>query len=168
VSYGARPENGRKWKDIFASEVRPQMSDADWGRVHFLGNVPYHLFIPLLQLSRVHVYLTYPFVLSWSFLEAMSIGCAIVASDTQPVQEVLKHEENGRLVPFFAREELIENICELLDNEAERRRLGANARQFVVDHYDLRSICLPQQIAWVEELSKKSNHNVVVEHMGAA
>ncbi|HZW21313.1 glycosyl transferase family 1, partial [Noviherbaspirillum sp.] len=70
VSYGARPESGRKWKDIFAAEVRPKISDADWARVHFLGNIPYEHFIPLLQLSTVHVYHTYPFVLSWSLLEA--------------------------------------------------------------------------------------------------
>ena len=95
VSYGARPtlekNGGTKWKDIFASEVRPQMPDSDWERIHFLGHVPYQHFIPLLQLSTVHIYLTYPFVLSWSLLEAMSAGCAIVASDTQPLHEAIKH-----------------------------------------------------------------------------
>ncbi len=60
VSYGARPEGGRKWKDIFIEEVRPRIPDADWARVHFLGNIPYQHFIPLLQLSTVHVYLTLP------------------------------------------------------------------------------------------------------------
>jgi glycosyltransferase involved in cell wall biosynthesis len=153
VSYGARPEGGRKWKDIFAAEVRPQISDADWGRVHFLGNIPYQYFIPLLQLSTVHVYWTYPFVLSWSLLEAMSCGCAIVASDTQPLHEAIRHNETGRLVDFFSPASMAAEVCALLDDPAERKRLGANAREFARAHYDLKSVCLPRQLAWVRELA---------------
>jgi glycosyltransferase involved in cell wall biosynthesis len=153
VSYGARPEAGRKWKDIFASEVRPQIDDADWARVHFMGNVPYRQFIPLLQLSSVHVYLTYPFVLSWSLLEAMSIGCAIVASDTQPLREAIRHDETGRLVDFFDVAGLANAVCSLLDDAAARERLGAQARRFARSHYDLKTVCLPQQLAWVEGLA---------------
>ena len=115
VSYGARPEGGQKWKDIFVAEVRPQISDADWSRVHFLGNIPYQHFIPLLQLSAVHVYLTYPFVLSWSLLEAMSVGCTIVASDTQPLREAIRHDDTGRLVDFFDVAGLTNEVCALLD-----------------------------------------------------
>ena len=154
VSYGARPtlkENGgTKWKDIFAAEVRPQISDADWSRVHFLGHVPYQYFIPLLQLSTVHVYLTYPFVLSWSLLEAMSAGCAIVASDTQPLHEAITHNETGKLVNFFDAKALAQEVCDLLDKPAERDRLGANARAFAQQNYDLQTVCLPKQLAWVE------------------
>jgi glycosyltransferase involved in cell wall biosynthesis len=152
VSYGARPINGQKWKDIFAAEVRPHISDADWSRVHFLGKVPYKHFIPLLQLSTVHVYMTYPFVLSWSLLEAMSAGCAIVASDTQPLHEAIQHNQTGRLVNFFDINSLTNEICTLLDNPAERDRLGANARQFAQETYDLQTVCLPKQLAWVESL----------------
>jgi glycosyltransferase involved in cell wall biosynthesis len=152
VSYGARPENGQKWKDIFAKEVRPLISDADWSRVHFLGNVPYTAFIPLLQLSSVHVYLTYPFVLSWSLLEAMSVGCAIVASDTQPLHEAIKHDETGRLVNFFDVQKLASEVCALLDDPEERARLGANARAFAQTNYDLQTVCLPRQLAWVQTL----------------
>jgi glycosyltransferase involved in cell wall biosynthesis len=154
VSYGARPENDRKWKDIFASEVRPQINDADWARVHFLGNIAYQHFIPLLQLSTVHVYLTYPFVLSWSLLEAMSVGCAIIASDTQPLHEAIKHDETGRLVNFFDVPGLADEVCALLDDPAERHRLGANARAFARANYDLQTVCLPRQLAWVEGLLK--------------
>jgi len=158
VSYGARPtlaqNGGTKWKDIFANEVRPHISDADWQRVHFLGHVPYQYFIPLLQLSSVHVYLTYPFVLSWSLLEAMSAGCAIVASDTQPLHEAISHNETGRLVSFFDANALAQAVCELLDNPSERARLGANARQFAQAHYDLQTTCLPKQLAWVEGLGQ--------------
>jgi glycosyltransferase involved in cell wall biosynthesis len=156
VSYGGRPDAAKygasKWKDIFVSEVRPNISDADWQRVHFLGFVAYQHFVPLLQLSTVHVYLTYPFVLSWSLLEAMSAGCAIVASDTQPLLEAIKHNETGKLVSFFDPAELAKSVCDLLDQPKERDRLGANARAFAQAHYDLQKVCLPQQLAWVESL----------------
>ena len=156
VSYGARPtlaqNGGTKWKDIFANEARPKIGDDDWQRVHFLGHLPYKYFIPLLQLSSVHVYLTYPFVLSWSLLEAMSAGCAIVASDTQPLHEAIQHNQTGRLVNFFDINSLTNEICTLLDNPAERDRLGANARQFAQVTYDLQTVCLPKQLAWVESL----------------
>ncbi len=153
VSYGARPEEGKKWKDIFAAEVRPQISDADWARVHFLGHVPYEHFIPLLQLSTVHVYLTYPFVLSWSLLEAMSVGCAIVASDTQPLREAICHDDTGRLVDFFDVAGLANEVCVLLDDPPARARLGANARAFAQANYDLKTVCLPRQLQWVQDLT---------------
>jgi len=154
VSYGARPEGGKKWKDIFASEVRPQISDADWSRVHFLGHISYQLFIPLLQLSTVHVYLTYPFVLSWSLLEAMSVGCAIVASDTQPLREAIAHNDTGRLVNFFDVAGFVNEVCALLDDPTARAKLGANARAFAQANYDLKTVCLPRQLAWVQGLLK--------------
>ena len=153
VSYGARPEEGKKWKDIFASEVRPQISDADWARVHFLGHIPYQHFIPLLQLSTVHVYLTYPFVLSWSLLEAMSVGCAIVASDTQPLREAIRHDDTGRLVDFFDVPGLANEVCALLDDPVARQMLGANARAFAQATYDLKTVCLPRQLQWVQGLA---------------
>ena len=156
VSYGARPEQGGKWKDIFAAEVRPQIADADWGRVHFLGNIPYQYFIPLLQLSTVHVYLTYPFVLSWSLLEAMSAGCAIVASDTQPLREAIRHDETGRLVDFFDVPALAGEVCRLLDDPQARQHLGDRARAFAQANYDLKTVCLPRQLAWVEALASTS------------
>jgi glycosyltransferase involved in cell wall biosynthesis len=155
VSYGARPESGQKWKDIFANEVRPLIADADWARVHFLGNVPYQHFIPLLQLSTVHVYLTYPFVLSWSLLEAMSVGCAIVASDTQPLHEAIKQDETGRLVNFFDVAGLANAVCSLLSDPAARQRLGQNARAFAQANYDLKAVCLPRQLSWVTDLAGK-------------
>ncbi len=152
VSYGARPPEGRTWKDIFTSEVRGRIPDGDWARVHFLGHLPHHLFTGLQQLSSVHVYLTYPFVLSWSLLEAMSCGCAIVASDTQPLHEAIQHRQTGRLVNFFDGQALVREVFELLDNPAERLRLGAAARAFARQHYDLKTVCLPGQVAWVEGL----------------
>jgi glycosyltransferase involved in cell wall biosynthesis len=150
--YGAKPASGVTWKEQFAAEVRPQISGPDFARVHFLGNIPHKTFITLLQVSTVHVYLTYPFVLSWSLLEAMSIGCAIVASDTYPLHEAIRHNETGILINFFDSKALTESVCALIDNAAERSRLGQNARQFAQANYDLIRICLPQQIAWVNRL----------------
>lgn len=157
VSYGAKPDPQRygaaaKWKDIFAAEVRPHISAADWDRVHFLGHVPYQHFIPLLQLSSVHIYLTYPFVLSWSLLEAMSAGCAIVASNTQPLHEAILQNETGRLVDFFNPAALAHEVASLLADPATRQRLGANARAFAQQHYDLQTVCLPRQLDWVQGL----------------
>lgn len=162
VSYGAAPPSTkavdgkasapRSWRQIFQDEVRDQISPQDWSRVHFVGNLPYPEFISLLQISSVHVYLTYPFVLSWSLMEAMSLGCAIVASDTPPVREMLRHQETGLLVDFFDHAALVEQVCTLLDNPTLRQRLGQAARAHVVAHHDLRSQCLPRQLAWVESL----------------
>lgn len=157
VSYGARPDPARHgaatWKDVFIHEVRGQIPDADWARVHFLGHVPYQQFVPLLQLSTVHVYLTYPFVLSWSLLEAMSVGCAVVASQTAPLREAIIQNETGRLVDFFDPQALTREVVDLLEHPAERQRLGHNARQFARQHYDLQTVCLPRQLQWVSALA---------------
>ena len=153
-SYGAKPLDGKGWKEIFINEVRSKMSEGQWSRVHFLGKLPYHHFITLLQLSRVHVYLTYPFVLSWSLLEAMSAWCSIVASDTPPLREVIRHDTNGRLVNFFDHQLLAHEIIALLDAPEERQRLGGNARKFAAENYDMQTVCLPKQLAWVNGLVK--------------
>jgi len=154
VSYGAKPESSQKWRDIFANEVHPRIPDESWARVHFLGNVPYNIFIALLQISTVHVYLTYPFVLSWSLLEAMSTGCAIVASDTAPVREAIRHDETGRLVDFFDIPSIANAVCSLLDDPPTRARLGQNARAFARENYDLKTVCLPRQLEWVNALTQ--------------
>jgi glycosyltransferase involved in cell wall biosynthesis len=152
VSYGRRPPEGQTWKQIFIDEVRGQIPDSDWARVHFLGRLPYGQFLRLLQISRVHVYLSYPFVLSWSLLEAMSCGAAVVAADTAPVREVIRHDETGRLVDFFDGASLMEAVCALLEDAEARQRLGRNARALIRARYDLHAICLPRQVDWVNDL----------------
>ncbi|WP_135501034.1 glycosyltransferase family 4 protein [Roseovarius aestuariivivens] len=149
VSYGASPPKGQTWKQIFIDEVRDKIPDDDWARVHFLGRIPYDQFLRLLQVSRVHVYLTYPFVLSWSLMEAMACEAAIVASGTEPVREVIRDDETGRLVDFFDGEALIDEVCALLEDEAARKRLGRAARRLMVEQYDLYGICLPRQLRWL-------------------
>lgn len=149
TGYGADPPQGTTWRDVFLSEVSNKL---DLSRVFFLGRVPYNVYMGVMQLSTVHVYLTYPFVLSWSLLEAMSMGCSIVASDTQPLHEAITHNETGRLVNFFDVSGLDENVTELLNSPDERQRLGQNARKFAIADYDLKTVCLPRQIEWVEGL----------------
>jgi len=152
VSYGSAPKKGTTWKQIFIDEVRPHISDADWARVHFVGKLPYEKYMALMQVSTVHAYLTYPFVLSWSLLEAMAMGAAIVASDTPPVAEVMAHGVHGQLVPFFDVDRWVKTLVALLDNPEQRARMGQQARQWMVDRYDLKTVCLPQQLAWVNGL----------------
>jgi glycosyltransferase involved in cell wall biosynthesis len=149
VSYGAKPPDGQTWKQIFLNEVQEKI---DLSRVHFLGQIPHHHFVPLLQLSSVHVYLTYPFVLSWSLLEAMATGCAIVASDTKPVHEAIIEGQTGLLTPFFDIDGLADRVTELLANPKTRQRLGEGARQFAIQHYDLQSVCLPQMLSMIQSL----------------
>lgn len=149
VSYGAKPPAGTTWKQIFLDEVKDQL---DLSRVHFLGHIDYRHFIPLLQLSTVHVYLTYPFVLSWSLLEAMACGCAIVASDTPPLREAIHDGRTGLLVDFFKPDTLAEAVVKLLESPALRSELGQSAREFAVAHYDLRSMCLPQMLQLIERV----------------
>ncbi|MBY6117590.1 MULTISPECIES: glycosyltransferase [Mameliella] len=152
TSYGSKPPQGKTWKQIFIDEVRGRIPTPHWNRVHFLGRVPYDRFLAMMQVSRVHVYLTYPFVLSWSLLEAMSAEAAIVASDTAPVREVMTEGETGLMVDFFDRAALVDRIDTLLDDPDTRARLGANARALVREQYDLHSVCLPRHLDWVRHL----------------
>jgi len=152
VSYGSRPPKGQSWKQIFIDEVRGRIPTPAWERVHFLGRIPYDQFVSLLQVARVHVYLTYPFVLSWSLFEAMSAQAAIVASNTAPVAEAITHDETGRLVDFFDKEALVAEICDLLDDPETRDRLGQAARAHMRQNYDLKSVCLPRQLDWINRL----------------
>ena len=152
VSYGAQPPKGTTWKQKYKDEVRPQISDEDWARVHFLGRIPHDQFTRVLQLSRVHVYLTYPFVLSWSLMEAMSCSAAIVASDTAPVREVITDGSTGRLIDFFAGDDMVDQVCDLLDDADALHELGRAARALMTSQYDLKSTCLPRQLQWVSDV----------------
>jgi glycosyltransferase involved in cell wall biosynthesis len=112
VSYGKRPKDASNWREAMLNEVT-----VDPVRTHFLGRVPREQFIRVLQVSAAHVYLTYPFVLSWSLLEAMACGAAIVASDTQPLREVIRDGINGRVVDFFKVANLSQRVLEALTGD---------------------------------------------------
>jgi glycosyltransferase involved in cell wall biosynthesis len=147
VSYGARPPKGQTYKDIYMSEVKDRL---DFSRVHFVNRVPYSVLINLFNVSAVHVYLTVPFVLSWSMMEAMSAGALMVASDTAPVNEVISHGENGLLVDFFRPDLLAQTIVQCLENPKSHENLRIAARQTIVQGYDFKSVCLPKYLSWLD------------------
>ena len=120
--------------------------------VHFTGRLSYADLIRLMQVSAVHVYLTYPFVLSWSMLEAMSAGCLIVGSDTPPVREVIRHGENGLLVDFFSPSGIADQVIAALSAPSDFAEIRQNARQTVLETYDCFRICLPRQLAYMDQL----------------
>jgi glycosyltransferase involved in cell wall biosynthesis len=153
VSYGAAPTDGRTYKQQMLAELS---SSLDLDRVHFLGKVPYPTYLKVLQVSRVHVYLTYPFVLSWSMLEAMSAGCLVVGSRTPPVEEVLRHGENGLLVDFFSPDEVAARVVEALEDRHAHDRLRRRAREDVVERYDLERVCLPAHLALLSKLAGRA------------
>lgn len=155
VSYGAYLPKGQSYRQKMLEELGDTL---DLRRVHFLGKVPYPVYLKVLQVSRVHIYLTYPFVLSWSMLEAMSAGCLLVASRTEPVEEVIRDGENGLLVDFFKPAEIVERVVVALEDRAAFASLRANARRTIVENYDLRTICLPQQLRMIEELAGSATH----------
>jgi glycosyltransferase involved in cell wall biosynthesis len=144
VSYGPAAPKGSSWKDIFLKEVADQI---DVSRVHFLGRVPHEILRKLYQISAAHVYLTYPFVLSWSMLEAMAAGCLVIGSDVEPVREMISPGHNGVLVPFFDRDALSDAVSHALQNKSDYSQMRSVARQFVIDNYDLKSKCLPTQLS---------------------
>ncbi len=150
TSYGAQAPAGKTWRNIFLDEVAQRL---DMSRVHFVGRVPHTVLTQLMQVSAVHVYLTYPFVLSWSLMEAMSAGCLIVASNTAPVREVIQHGHNGLLTEFFDVDALAQCTAHALARGAELAPLRAAARDTIVGRYDLVGRCLPAQLELLENIA---------------
>jgi glycosyltransferase involved in cell wall biosynthesis len=151
TSYGAQPPDGKTWKSIFLEEVEDRI---DMTRIHFVGKIPHSALWDFFSLSSCHVYLSYPFILSWSVLEAMASECLVVGSATPPVQEVLTHGVNGLLVDFFAVEQLADTIVDALDVPARYASLRRAARQTILKRYDLQGKCRPRQLAMLKKLSR--------------
>lgn len=147
-SYSAPPATGKPWKQTLLEEVGNRL---DLSRVHFTGKIPYRTFIALMRVTRVHAYLTYPFVLSWSMLEAMSAGAHVIGSRTPPVEEVIEDCVNGQLVEFFDIAGWSSALIAALSAPETFSRLRENARNTIVVRYDLCSICLPRLIEFVEK-----------------
>ena len=144
TSYGPPPRGGRCWRAAMLAEVGSRL---DLKRVHFVGRVPYLSLVRLLQVSAAHVYLTYPFVLGWSMLDAMSAGALVVGSRTPPVEEVIHHGENGLLADFHDMDGIAEAVAGALAEPARFAPLRRGARETARARYDLRRVCLP---AWLE------------------
>jgi glycosyltransferase involved in cell wall biosynthesis len=143
TSYGAQPQRGQSWHEMFLQEVADRL---DLRRVHFTGRLPYADYLRVLQVSSAHVYLTYPFVLSWSLIEALSTGCVVIGSDTPPVREVIDGR-NGILVPFFDTDQLAEAAIEALAHPRQFADMRVRARRTVLEQYDVERKCLPQFLA---------------------
>jgi glycosyltransferase involved in cell wall biosynthesis len=141
VSYGAPPPPQSTFKAMMLHELGAKI---DLTRVHFVGMLEYHDYLNLLQISSVHVYLTYPFVLSWSFIEAMACGCLIVGSRTPPVLEVLQNGVNGLTVDFFAPKSLATRIESALGHPDRMQALRDAARITAIKHFDLQKVMLPR------------------------
>ena len=126
VAYGSAPASGATWKDVMLSELSEEL---DLSRIHFLDRVPHPQLVSLLRASRAYIYLTYPFVLSWSLLEAMALGCRIIASDVEPVREVLTHRQNAMLVPFFDVEALAQTAIRVLQAPSQFDQIAKRASE---------------------------------------
>ncbi len=155
VSYGRKAEKPGGLRAEMEAELGDQI---DWDRTHFLGQVPYDSFRQVVQLSRCHIYLTMPFVLSWSLLEAMAMQATVVSSDVAPVREAITHGETGLLVEFFDHDALADQVIDVLANPGAYAHIGPAARAHVVEKYDFLTRCLPEHIARMNSLVPTGHH----------
>lgn len=143
VAYGKQLADGKTYKQLMLEKL-----PLDLSRLHFTGSLPYEQYLQVLQASSVHIYLSRPFVLSWSMLESMATGCLIVGSRTAPVMEFIEDGKNGLLVDFFSPEQIADRVDEVLDHPNRMAELCANARNTIVQKYDLAKL-LPQHLEWL-------------------
>lgn len=151
AGYGPVPAKDKSWKQYMHEEVGDQL---DLSRIHYTGRIPYDDLLSLLRVGRAHAYLTYPFVLSWSMMEAMSLGCMVVGSRTAPVEELIEDGVTGRLVDFFDVDGWADTLIDVLANPEKHAPMRAAARQHIVDTYDLKTRCLPRLIDFVENAGR--------------
>ena len=147
VSYGSAPKGYANWREAMLTEV-----EFDRSRVHFVKRLAYTDFLKLMRASSAHVYLTYPFVLSWSCLEAMACGALVIGSDTQPVREVIQDGENGLITDFFDSEALATVVTDTLADPDAHAPLRAAARETILERYAL-DRCLPKQIDLIDRMT---------------
>ncbi|TPG60292.1 glycosyltransferase [Roseomonas nepalensis] len=151
ASYGRPPEGAASWREAMLAEVGP----LDPARVHFLGRIPHPALHALFRVSAAHVYLTVPFVLSWSVLEAMACGALVVGSATPPVQEVIEDGVNGLLTDLYDAPALARRLAEALADPARHAPLREAARRTVEKRFDLKRVCLPRQVAVIDALAAR-------------
>lgn len=148
VYYGQPLEKGT-FKELMLEKL-----DLDMSKVHFVGSLPFQDYVSLLQISSAHVYLSYPFVASWSLLDAMAVGCCIVGSNNQPITEFITNNYNGLLVDFYDIEGLANKIEYALDNQNKVQPIRDNAIKTVLDKYDFKDT-LPKHIDFIKSFIKK-------------
>jgi glycosyltransferase involved in cell wall biosynthesis len=160
VSYGAPPAPRTTYKDMMLQELGSKL---DLDRVHFMGMIEHADYLTLLQVSSAHVYLTYPFVLSWSFIEAMASGCLVIGSATPPVLEVLRDGENGIAVDFFSPRTLANRIEAAIEQPAAMQSMREAARATAVQHFDIDRVVLPKWNALFDDLINHRRPSTHVE-----
>lgn len=148
VAYGKARADGATYRDALLRELQGRL---DLSRVSFTGMLAYPEYVSLLQRSSVHVYSTFPFVLSWSLIEALAAGCLVVGSRTPPVEEVVRDGENGLLYEYASSAELAARVDEALER-TDAGRIRANARRTAVERYDWQRVCLPAQLRLIRQL----------------
>jgi len=151
VSYGAHPPKGETWRSAFMREIGDRI---DPERVIFPGRVSYDTYLAMLQRSDAHVYLTYPFVASWSLREALACGCAVVASDVESVTEFVTHDQNGLLVNGLDPGQLADTVLRLIEDSKLNRRLRTAARRYAEQHLDMNDT-IAAMMATIGELTGK-------------
>jgi len=149
VAYGKSLPNGLSYKEMMLAKF-----PLDSSRVHFTDLIPYLEYLQVLQASSVHIYLTRPFVLSWSMLEALATGCLVVASNTAPVTEVIEDGVNGLLVDFFSPAAIADRVEAVLNRRDSMARIRQKARETILERYDLAKL-LPQHIDWIMQNSEQ-------------
>jgi len=150
VAYGKKLGKGDSHK-----KQALEAYDLDLSRIHFTGVLPRHQYRAVLQVSSVHVYLTVPFVLSWSMMEAMSAGCLLVASDTEPVREVIQDGDNGLLCDFFGKQEIVDKICQCLESPQKFKEIRSRARQTIISRYS-HKLLYPEKKTLLEQICSGS------------
>jgi glycosyltransferase involved in cell wall biosynthesis/parvulin-like peptidyl-prolyl isomerase len=151
VAYGKTLPDGKTYKEEMLEKF-----DLDLDRIHFTGWLPYPEYLQVLQASSAHVYLTRPFVLSWSMLEALSAGCLLVGSRTAPVMEVIQDGVNGLLADFFSPQEICDRLEEALKHPERMSAIRAKAREMIQQRYDLSDL-LPKHLQWIQQQDDKGS-----------
>lgn len=150
VSYGGPPPGGGSWREHMAKQV-----PLDASRVHYLGKLPYATYLDVLRVSSLHVYLTRPFVLSWSFMEAMATECLMLGSATPPVEEVLIDGYNGFLTDMFKPNQIAEQAAELLAGREGLAEVRRRARRTIERRYGLRD-CIEKQMRLIRDVAGRA------------
>ena len=156
VSYGAKIANGQTYREKMLEEL-----SLDTSRLHWFGKLSFDKYASILSHSMAHIYMTVPFVLSWSVLEAMSIGCPLVASKTSPLFEVIKDNENALFADFFAPEDIAQKVSRLLDDESLRKKISKNGRKTLIQKYSIKKILPTYEKLITSIASGKINKDIV-------
>ena len=150
ASYGPNAPKGSTWKSVMLKELEGRL---DTSRIHFTGYLPHNVMLDVLAVSAAHVYYTYPFVLSWSLIEAMASGCNIIASDTTPVRDALEDGVSATLLDFFDVAALSEALISACEHPERSAPLREAARKVAVERYDKATVCMPAWLNLIDEVS---------------